>query len=308
MYKPDTQDKELPPFDIVVHDDVMALARDKADKNHRFMNVVNDYEMGKWRYDVFNDFAWDNIALTALSEEEREACINRPHTSLRKAAKRLKINDGNSPSNGSEIAESVLYGIMHKYFGALPVVPKIFHKQNNQLHAFGADSVHITKVGNDVNFWLGEAKIYNKFDINDLLNSIKNVLSSEYMRTENRIIREAKGLESYLGKTLFEQTKKMLSDDTSLDEYIVRLHVPILVLVECPIVAATTIKSDEFVNKIIGKYKTEAYNYFCKQFDKISNDHFLYNKITFHLILFPIPDKQKVLDRFVSEAKSLRAI
>ena len=46
-------------------------------------------------------------------------------------------------TEGSELAEILLYGIMHHHYKALPVVPKIFNKQNSNDNAKGADSVHI---------------------------------------------------------------------------------------------------------------------------------------------------------------------
>ena len=60
-------------------------------------------------------------------------------TELIEAAKNLRLTDidGDDPGKGSEIAEIALYGIMHHHFGALPVVPKIFYKQNVQDNAKG---------------------------------------------------------------------------------------------------------------------------------------------------------------------------
>jgi len=94
------------------------------------LSLLNDFEEGKWRYERFNDYIWDNIALTALSKQERDDLINEPRTKLRRSANNLRLIDNDKIGKGSEIAEILLYGLMQDYYGALPVVPKIYHKQN----------------------------------------------------------------------------------------------------------------------------------------------------------------------------------
>ena len=63
-------------------------------------------------------------------------------TAIPDAFKNLRLVDRDN-GQGSVIAEIVLYGIMRYHYEALPVVPKIFYKQNANDNAKGADSVHI---------------------------------------------------------------------------------------------------------------------------------------------------------------------
>ncbi|WP_248127474.1 HamA C-terminal domain-containing protein [Brucella pituitosa] len=129
--------------------------------NERLLSYVNDFEDGKWCYKDFQNFIWGNIAQTALSERERAALVDQGFTALLAAAKNLRLTDNDKVGEGSEIAEIFLYGLMRAHFKALPVVPKIFYKQNSQDNAKGADSVHIVVDGNDFTLWFGEAKFYN---------------------------------------------------------------------------------------------------------------------------------------------------
>ena len=131
------------------------------------LSLLNDFEDGKWRTERFLDYIWNNIALTALSKQERDDLINEPRTKLKRSAKNLRLLDKEENGKGSEIAEILLYGIMQDHYGALPVVPKIFHKQNNNDYAKGADSVHIvlTPDKKDFSLWLGEAKFYQSLKI-----------------------------------------------------------------------------------------------------------------------------------------------
>jgi hypothetical protein len=98
--------------------------------------------------------------------QKREALIDGPFTSLALASKNLRLTDSEKDiSKGSELAEIFLYGIMRHHFKALPVVPKIFYKQNSQDNAKGADSVHVVIIDNDnFSLWFGEAKFYNSIE------------------------------------------------------------------------------------------------------------------------------------------------
>ncbi|MDA1379618.1 DUF1837 domain-containing protein [Plesiomonas shigelloides subsp. oncorhynchi] len=128
-------------------------------ENKSVLSIANDYQEGKWRHSKFHSFVWDNIAETSLSHAERESLIDQSHSKLVAAAQSLRLTDKDTDiGKGSELAEIVLYGIMKNHYKALPVVPKIFYKQNCQDNAKGADSVHIVVDENDFTIWFGEAK------------------------------------------------------------------------------------------------------------------------------------------------------
>lgn len=141
-------------------------------------SFLNDFEDGQWRYSKFQSFIWDNIAETSLSYRERESLVN--HSLLVAAAKNLRLTDSDKEDvgRGSELAEIVLYGLMKHHYQALPVVPKIFYKQNAQDNAKGADSVHIVVESNgDFSIWFGEAKFYNNIEdarLSSIVTSVEN--------------------------------------------------------------------------------------------------------------------------------------
>ena len=162
-------------------------------ENKKVLSLVNDFEDGKWRYGKFQNFIWDNIIETSLSYRERECLINKSQSSLVAAAKKLRLTDKDGDiGKGSELAEVVLYGIMKHHYNALPVVPKIFYKQNNQDNAKGADSVHIViENGNDFSIWFGEAKFYNSIEntrLDSIIKSVGNSLETHKLKKETSII------------------------------------------------------------------------------------------------------------------------
>ena len=301
-------------FEILIDDFFLNI--DKSSiltpiEKKKVLSLLNDYEEGEWRYGKFQNFVWNNIAETALSVKEREALLNKTHSSLMESAKKLRLTDIAKDQNGqaSELAEIVLYGIMKHYYKALPVVPKIFYKQNSQDNAKGADSVHIV-VENDSDFslWFGEAKFYSSIDdnrLNSIVQSIENSLEKDKIKKENSIITNVSDLDLCLPDNLdlAKKIKELLSPEKSLDILKHKIHIPILLLHECKITADSDCLSDEYRAEIKEYHKERAKSYFAKQINKLSTTIFKYSEINFHLILFPVPAKQPIVDRFVSNVQ-----
>jgi hypothetical protein len=277
--------------------------------NKYVFSLVNDFESGSWRYDKFKNYIWNNIAETALSKRERDSLINKPNSVLIESAKKLRIT--NDIGKGSELCEILLYGIMKEYYSALPVVPKIFYKQNSNDNAKGADSVHIVieDNGNDFSLWFGEAKFYKDINgaINSAIESVDNFLRNDnQIKKENSIITSVDDINNMnLSDELINKIKISLSFENSLDNIKPKINIPILLLYECDITKEANEFTDEYKKQIICFHKDKANKYFKKQVDKMSNI-FKYTDIKFHLILFPIPDKKFIVDGFVKNANYYR--
>jgi hypothetical protein len=275
--------------------------------NKSVISMINNFEATEWRYNHFQNFIWDNIAETSLSHRERESLVNSHHSLLTYAAKNLRLSDKSGDiSKGSEIAEIVLYAIMKHHFNALPVVPKIFYKQNAQDNAKGADSVHII-IENDTDFsiWFGEAKFYNSIEdarLPEIITSVENSLLTEKLKKENSIITNLPDIDSLIGdEALRNSIKSALSPRESIDLIKPKLHIPILLLHECEITQRQSVISDDYKNELITYHKDRAESFFKKQLNKIGGiPH--YSQIKFHLILFPVPLKKTIVDKFVSMA------
>ena len=271
--------------------------------------MVNDFEDGKWNVEAFHDFIWDNIAQTALNKEEREALGGRPSTLLKRAAKNLRITDNDV--SGGEIAEILLYSIMKHHYNALPVVPKIYYKQNANDFAKGADSVHIViEDEENFSFWLGEAKFYNKLEnarLDKVVESVHDTLTSDKIKKENAIILGIKDLDELeIPEILLNKIKRLLDKDKSLDKLKPHLHVPILLLHECEITSKTKIINKEYLDSIREQYADRATVYFKKQIEKCKDDIFMYSDICFHLMLVPVPNKEEIVNMFINRVKTFR--
>lgn len=303
-------------FEVIVNDFFENLKQDDTivqTNNKRVLGILNDYEDGKWRYDKFQKFIWDNIKETALSHSERKALLLDGESSvLTESAKKLRLIEAiDAIGRGSEIAEIVLYAIMKHHYNALPIVPKIFYKQNKKDEAKGSDSVHIIiESDNSFSLWFGESKFYNNIEnarLDTIVDSVKDSLSLDKIKKENSIITNVSDINDFeeISESLRESIKKSLSQEVSIDKIKPLLNIPILLLYECEETKNGTIYSDEYKAKMITYHKERATEYFKKQINKCSDIH-LYAEIKFHIILFPIADKKLIVDKFISKAKAYR--
>ena len=300
-------------FDIVINKSLWEInSTSDLVKNDFILSVVNGFEDGKWRKSEFRKFILDNIAQTGLSAEDRDNLYSEsPYRTLTESIKNLRLVDKDN-GKGSEIAEIVLYGIMRYHYHALPVVPKIFYKQNPKDNAKGADSVHIV-LGDkgDFSLWLGEAKFYN--DIADArmyepINSIFDTISTDKIKKENSIITSIKDLEYViLDPDVRKNVQTVLRRETSIDEIRKRLHVPILLLHECKRTNNATELTEAYLNDIKEYHLSRAEKYFESQNNRQKKENIYgYEHIQFHLILFPVPQKEGIVNWFVERAKQIK--
>lgn len=300
------------PFKVLIDDSFINLNVNPelkpVEKKH-VLSMVNNYEDGKWRFEIFQRFIWNNVAETALSFKERQNLIGDPASVLAESAQKLRLTDKEKDiSKGSELAEIILYGIMKHHYNALPVVPKIFYKQNPKDNAKGADSVHIVIEGEDnFSLWFGEAKFYNSIEdarLTAIIDSVHNSLLTEKLKKENSIITDLSDIDNLIiDDALKKKIKSSLNTQESIDGLKPKLHIPILLLHECSITANETILSDAYVEQVRNYHQERAQTYFEKQIKKIADKIHLYSEISFHIILFPIPIKKDIIDKFVSVAE-----
>ncbi len=273
------------------------------------LSFCNDYEEGVWCHAKFHRFIWSNVAQTALSEDERDSLAGDAADVIARAAKRLRLTKDETPETkgaGSELAEIFLYGIMRKHFGAIPAVPKIFYKQNVKDNAKGADSVHITVADGDFQIWYGEAKFYNSIKnarLGDIIASVGNSLQSDKIRKENSIITGVCQLKKYISDPdMLEELRYLLDEDTTTDRMKPKLHIPILILHECDILAGKDDFNDTLKDELIKHHMERANAFFKKQINQLSSI-IKYEQISFTLILFPVPKKEEILDAYISRVR-----
>ena len=283
------------------------------------LSIANDFSDNEWQFQKFQKFIFNNIAQTALSKKERDNIIDDSYGALIEAAKKLRLLDRENiktDTEGSELAEILLYGIMHHHYKALPVVPKIFNKQNSNDNAKGADSVHIVlEKENEFSIWYGESKFYNSIEdarLYKIVDSVLNIFSDSAFNTENRILSNSNDLKEYLkgNEYLFSKIKGVLDTDSPIDYVKARLNIPILLLHECEITNKQKENSVEYIEEILNYQQGRVKSFYQKLYNKAtkSKDKPIINfdKIKFHFIFFPVPNKKTIITNFLNRAESLR--
>ena len=170
----------------------------------------------------------------------------------------------------------MLYAIMRNYYNALPVVPKIYYKQNVNDYAKGADSVHIVlEPGDKFSLWLGEAKFYDSIDdtrLTSIVTSVYNTLSTDKIKKENSIIIGINELSTLdIPDNIVLDIKKLLNKDISIDKIKPLLHIPILILHECNITSKATRLEESYIKSMRDFYIDRVNSYFNKSVDKYIN-------------------------------------
>jgi len=292
-------------FDILIDESFANLCLDQSvtpKENKRVLSLINDFQDGEWRYGKFSKFIWDNIAETALSNRERASLADQSQSQMINAAKNLRLTDKDTVGEASELAEIVLYAIMRRHFGALPVVPKIFYKQNAQDNAKGSDSVHIVLKDGDFSIWFGEAKFYNSIEdtrLPSIVTSVKNSLDTKKLKKENSIIVGLSDLDELIPDTTVNKNiKSLLSQDASIDNLKPKLNIPILLLHECDKTKTQSSLSEKYKEEIKAHHAERAIKYFTKQISGCKDIHD-YSSIKFHIILFPVPSKDEIVKQFL---------
>ena len=157
--------------------------------------------------------------------------------------------------------------------------------------------------GDDFTLWFGEAKFYSSIAdarLDAVVTSVLNSLSTGKLKKENAIITSVSDLDGLpIAAGLRKKIKAALSNRESIDKLKARIHIPILLLHECDKTAAAKELSNDYKAEISKLHKQRAESYFSKQIAKSSSIH-KYDDLNFHIILFPVPSKKKIVDAFVN--------
>lgn len=125
---------------------------------------------------------------------------------------------------------------------------------------------------------------------------------------ENSIITNIKDLEYVINNPdIRKKVKEVLRHDVSIDEVKKRLHVPIMLLHECSITKGARELSPEYLEEIKHYHLNRAERFFMSHNNKQKKEGvYGFEKIMFHLILFPVPNKENIVNWFVKRANQIK--
>ena len=184
------------------------------------------------------------------------------------------------------------------------LIKKVFINSTKESMGKSIQSIHIVIESEDTfSLWFGESKFYNSIEnarLDSIVSSVKDSISLEKIKKENSIITNLSDINDFeeISDDLRNKIKASLSQTESIDKIKPILNIPILLLYECEQTKSGKDLTKEYKQGIIDYHKDRATQYFKKQINKCTDVH-LYEKINFHIILFPVAEKEKIVNKFI---------
>ncbi len=243
------------------------------------------YEESRWRADeLVRDFFRRHLNSFALSYSEwKKVDGDSAAEALSRSARMVYATD-NYKRRG-EFGELFLHGILRDFYDAEPAVSKIYYADGPNETAKGFDSVHVVvNGGGELDLWLGEAKLYESMTgaISEIVKSITEHVESDFLR------REFLAVSNKLDQSWehHDKLRELLDDNTSLDQIVDRLVMPVLLTYKSTAVASHNRVSDEYVKALI-----EEANVAWQKFkDQLTADF----PVTIYFIVLPLEDTAEV--------------
>jgi uncharacterized protein DUF1837 len=255
------------------------------------------YERGRWRAEELGDYLFDYLAEFALSHSEREKFSHLTARRLMQAAAKSVYETDKFAQRG-EFGELMLHAVVRQLFDSEPAVSKIFYKSASNDTVKGFDAVHVVAPPEaELELWLGEVKFYEdaKSAIRDVCSELRKHYDDGFLRSEFAVVAR------YLDPSWEHAAalSALLDLNTSLDEIVRRIRVPVLVTYDSAVLASHTSCSEAYVagfaEEIAG-----LHDYFKKRA--------LPAEILIHLLLVPLRSKREFLATLDAKLRAWQAI
>ena len=190
-----------------------------------------------------------------------------------------------------QFGELLLFNFLQRFFTAVPLVRKIPITTSPNVERFGADAIHIAKEGNNILFYLGEAKCYKSNY------HFSNALKAAILSILNSFDKFFKELDLYTYDDFLDVDLKMIAQNLKENKLrnIDFELVCILIYNE-----ATELQGED--EQTIKANIVKSIETHCDKFDKSFFDKFPQAKINrIHYIFFPVWGLDSLLDDFVEQ-------
>jgi len=240
------------------------------------------FESGDWRHKQLAAHLFDCLPDVALRPQERETLAHEPHKLLAKSCRRLF--DTEDPSARGEIGEIVLHAACRQEFGTAPFVARLFYKMRTNDSVTSVDVVHVlyNEEEEQLELWLGEAKLYENAQQAryKAFESIKPLWDPEFLAEMKALI----GPKIEAGSPYEEELAWLFEDETSLDDIVSRLVIPICIAADFDPTKTATSRTDDYIESV--KKELKAAKKYLEE--KIPTE------ISFVVIFVPMDCKEKL--------------
>lgn len=241
-----------------------------------------DFETGSWRYKALAEHLFDWLPDVALRPKEREALLYEPNKQLARSCRRLF--DTQDAEQRGEIGEILLHAVCRQEFDTVPFVARLFYKMRTNDSVTSVDVVHVLRNQDNgqLELWFGEAKLYDDMQRAryNALKSVKPLWDPEFLTELKALI----GPKIDSGEPYAEELSWLFEEETSLDQIIKRIVVPICLAADFGPTAAASRRAPEYISDVVDELKV-AQAYFAQRVPP---------SVTFVVILVPLDSKEKL--------------
>lgn len=251
-----------------------------------------DFESGFWRYKQLAAHLFDWLPDVALRPKEREALLHEPHKLLARSCRRLFDTD--DPSARGEVGEIILHAACRQEFGTTSFVARLFYKMRTNDSVTSVDVVHAVYNESEekLELWLGEAKLYK--DVRQArykaFQSVEALWNPEFLSEMKALI----GPKIESGMPHEEELSWLFEDETSLDNIISRIVIPICIAADFDPTKKTKSRTRDYIREIETELRS-IHEYFQGKIP---------DKVSFVVIFVPLDCKDKLEDAINKKAQA----
>lgn len=253
------------------------------------------FELEEWWCDGLADNLIEWIIDYALKSDEL-VTLNHTNSYVRLKQAAARVYTSPKYERRGEVGEIAAHAVCRKYFGTIPIAPRVNYlsASNDPVKAF--DLVHVRYTdADDVELWLGEAKFFkNRSDaIKEAIGSIKSHITRGFLTNEKLLL----GPQVSNDIPHSEKIKELLSSEVSLDKLIRKAVFPVLIAADSDAAREHTEVSSAYVAQV----KAELVDIWSKV-----TASGLTSKLRLFLIYVPLGDKDKLSAAFDARLKGLQ--
>jgi hypothetical protein len=259
------------------------------------LGLCAGYERGSWRHEQFAEYLMQWLIDFALSDDELEDLNTfSARAAMRRAA--IEVYETSNYQRRGEFGELLIHAVLRQHFHTLPAIRKVYFKDSPNDTVKGFDAVHVAAIGEELELWLGEAKLYSDLAvaIREVANELRIHSQTDYLRTEFIL------LMNKLSPTFphYAKLRLLLDPTTSLDQVFKRLRVPVLLTYDSPTTQKHTQHNDAYL-EAIREELADAHAKYLRQDIPV--------ELMVNLILVPLATKNVLLEALDRKLKGIQA-
>lgn len=258
------------------------------------------YEQSEWRDKQFVDHIFRWLPEFALTFSECQSMTSGNAVELLERAANIVYQSKKFKKRG-EFGELFLHAAIRQVFESVPAISKIYYKTAVNETVKGFDAVHVVGPPNDMELWLGEVKFYKSITaaIRDVTAEIEQHLVTDYLRNEFVLI--ANKLDGSWNHA--PALKKLLAQETTLDQVFSRACIPVLLTYDSECVGAFSKCCPAYEKQ----FETELKTIHARFSDKMGTKT-IPNDIRVHLFLLPLKSKATLVSLLDKKLKAWQQI